>query len=669
MVYILKITLRFQILVEEKTMTIDPNLKILLVEDAGTMRKMEAKILGQVGFTNIVEAVDGKDALAKLASEEGFGLVISDWAMPNMDGLELVQWLRGQDKFKNLPFLMATGHGDKEYVAKAKEGGANGVVAKPFTPDELKNAMEQAFGIKQEAAPKVDEGPKVSSEGKVHLKMAHIQITDHLALGVLKHQMAQGAVKPANFSLETRCMPSWNPVQAALESGEVDGAFILAPAAMDLFSYDVPIKLVLFAHRNGSICVRNRAGKYIKPYQQFFKHKTFYIPHKMSIHNMLAHMYFTQMGLRPGVAGKEAVNVLFDVAPPVAMPEFLRDNPDACGFLVAEPIGSRAIAAGIAEKQFLSSEIWAEHPCCVVVFRREIIEQYPAAVQEFTNLVVAAGRSIKENIDQSAEIAVAFLDPEKKIGLEPALLRQVLSEPEGITYDDLYPVREDLETIQDYMVNKMEIGRTVDLGAFIDTRFADQACKGAGRQAEAGEGGAKRGSAALKLQDFKEKQALASREGKYLVFTLGEERYGLGILDVKEIIGIISIHELPKMPPFFKGIINLRDRVIPVLDLRLKFSMKETPYTERTCIIIVEISGRRGSTLTGIIVDSVSEVVNIKDDQIEDAPAFGSGVETGMILGMAKLKEGVTILLDIDRLMHTQEAVEMTPMVAEAEMF
>ncbi len=645
-------------------MPIDTDIKILLVEDAGTMRKMEAKILGQVGFSNIVEAVDGQDAVSKLESEEGFGLVISDWSMPKMDGLQLVQWMREQEKFKEIPFLMATGHGDKEYVAKAKEGGADGVVAKPFTPDELKNAMEAAFGIEKKVAPKVDEGPKVSSEGRVNLKMAHIQITDHLALGVLKNRIETGVENPAHFSLETQCLASWNPVQAALENGEVDGAFILAPAAMDLFSYDVPLTLVLFAHRNGSICVRNRQGKYIKPYQQFFKHKTFYIPHKMSIHNMLAHMYFTQMGLRPGVAGKEAVNVLFDVAPPVAMPEFLRDNPEACGFLVAEPIGSRAIAAGIAEKQFLSSEIWEQHPCCVVVFRNEIIEKYPQAVQEFTNLVVKAGRSIKENIDQAAEIAVNFLDPQGKIGLEPALLKGVLSDPAGIVYDDLYPVKEDLETIQDYMVHKMEIGRPIDLGAFIDPRFAEVACKEGGGKRATGEG---KRSAALKLQEFGEKQALASREGKYLVFTLGQERYGIGILDVKEIIGLIGIHPLPHMPPFFKGVINLRDRVIPVMDLRLKFAMEETDYTERTCIIIVEISGVRGSTLTGIIVDAVSEVLNIKDDQVEDAPAFGAGVDKGMILGMAKLKEGVTILLDIDRLMHTNEAMDLAGATAASE--
>ena len=93
----------------------------------------------------------------------------------------------------------------------------------------------------------------------------------------------------------------------------------------------------------------------------------------MSIHNMLSHMYFSQMGLKPGMPGKEAVNVLFDIVPPIKMHEFLGDNVESCGFMVAEPIGSRAIAAGIADRQFLSSEIWDNHPCCVAVFRDEFI--------------------------------------------------------------------------------------------------------------------------------------------------------------------------------------------------------------------------------------------------------------------------------------------------------
>jgi chemotaxis signal transduction protein/ABC-type nitrate/sulfonate/bicarbonate transport system substrate-binding protein len=630
-------------------MPVDSSLKILLVEDAATMRKMEARILNQIGFTAIVEAADGEAALALLETEEGISLIISDWAMPNLDGYELLQRVRADGRFAAIPFLMATCHGDKEYVAKAMAGGASGVVAKPFTPDELRILVDEVFGAAPRQAAPQEQTPRVSAEGRVRLRMAHIQITDHLALGVLRHQVRSEGLQPRRFDLETMCLPGWNPVQKALEQGEVDGAFILAPAAMDLFSYGVDIRLVLFAHRNGSICVRSKAEKYVKPYQQFFKHKTFLVPHKMSIHNMLGHMYFTRMGLRPGVAGSEAVNVLFDVVPPVGMPEFLAQNADTSGFMVAEPIGSRAVAAGIAERQFLSSEIWADHPCCVVVFRREFIDSCPEAVQEFTEMLVAAGRSIREDIPRSAAIAVDFLDPQQKLGLSADLLQSVLSDPQGIRTDDLYPSVADLETIQSYMQDEMGIGRRIDLGRFVDPRFADVACKGRGGKVE------KRGP---DLAGLAEDKALTGREGKYLVFDLGRERYGIGILDVREIVGLSEINRVPGMPACYRGVIKLRERVIPVLDMRSKVGQQEIEYNDRTCIIIVEVSGRKGSTLQGVIVDAVSEVAMIKEEQVEDAPAFGE-VDTSCILGMAKLSNGVVILLDIDRLLHASETVAL----------
>ncbi len=640
-------------------MGVDLGIKILLVEDAGTMRKMEVRILKQLGYSNIIEAQDGKQAIEKLQQEEGVQLIISDWAMPHMDGKELLLWIRDHQDYNTLPFLMATGHGDKEYTAKAMEAGASGVVAKPFTPDELRILIDKAFGIVGEPTATEETRPKISAAGKVHLKMAHIQITDHLTLGVLKDMIASGEKDPTYFDLETLCMPGWNPVQDALEKGGVDGAFILAPAAMDLFSYGVPIKLVLFAHRNGSIMVRNNVGKYAKPYQQFFKHKSFFIPHKMSIHNMLAHMYFTQMGLRPGVAGKEAVNVLFDVVPPVQMPNFLGENPDACGFMVAEPIGSRAIAAGIAERQILSSELWDNHPCCVVVFREEFIAQHENAVQEFINCLIEAGQVIRQDVDRAAQIAVKFLDPKRELGLKKEILKSVLSDPKGIRTDDLYPVVADLDTIQEYMTVKMDIGRRIDLSQFVDQRFADAA-------AESGlsiRTTATKDSAAASAARLSETSAKRMREGKYLLFNLGKERYGIGILDVKEIIGMMPITKMPEMPKSFKGVVNLRDKVIPVIDMRAKFDMEEKAYEARTCIIVTEVSGLTGSTLVGCIVDSVTEVFQIKEEEIEDAPSFGIGFNDEFILGIAKTEKGVIILLEIDRILHMNEVLHLAQAV------
>lgn len=147
----------------------------------------------------------------------------------------------------------------------------------------------------------------------------------------------------------------------------------------------------------------------------------------------------------------------------------------------------------------------------------------------------------------------------------------------------------------------------------------------------------------------------ATREGKYLTFSLADEEYGAGILKIKEIIGMMPITSVPKSPDFIKGVINLRGKVIPVVDLRLRFGMEAIDYTERTCIIVVEITADQGSLQIGIVVDSVSEVINIKAEEIEDTPAFGTNLNTQYILGMAKKEGGVKILLDIDRVLNTED--------------
>lgn len=140
--------------------------------------------------------------------------------------------------------------------------------------------------------------------------------------------------------------------------------------------------------------------------------------------------------------------------------------------------------------------------------------------------------------------------------------------------------------------------------------------------------------------------------GKYLTFTLDQEEYGIGILKVKEIIGMIPITPVPRTPEFVKGVINLRGKVLPVVDLRLKFTMGEIPYTDRTCIIVVEIDTQDETVLIGIVVDAVSEVLSIGAEAIEPPPAFGTKLSTDYILGMAKTETGVKILLNIDQVLN-----------------
>lgn len=144
-------------------------------------------------------------------------------------------------------------------------------------------------------------------------------------------------------------------------------------------------------------------------------------------------------------------------------------------------------------------------------------------------------------------------------------------------------------------------------------------------------------------------------EGKYLTFALNGEEYGIGILKVKEIIGLMTVTSVPQTPEYIKGVINLRGKVIPVVDLRLKFGMAGVESTERTCIIVVEISALNNKIAMGIVVDSVSEVLNIKASEIENTPSFGANLDTAYILGMAKSGQGVKILLDIDKVMSDEE--------------
>ena len=151
--------------------------------------------------------------------------------------------------------------------------------------------------------------------------------------------------------------------------------------------------------------------------------------------------------------------------------------------------------------------------------------------------------------------------------------------------------------------------------------------------------------------------------GKYLTFRLLNEEYGIEILKVREIIGVMAITSLPRTPPFVRGVINLRGKVIPVIDLRRKFEMEVTEDTDQTCIIVVDVMIQGGSIQIGILVDSVSEVLDILGGDIEEAPAFGTNIDTAFILGMAKAKGSVKILLNIEKVLSSTELENVAGMV------
>jgi len=154
-----------------------------------------------------------------------------------------------------------------------------------------------------------------------------------------------------------------------------------------------------------------------------------------------------------------------------------------------------------------------------------------------------------------------------------------------------------------------------------------------------------------------EEDDIKAKAGKYITFRLDNEDYGLYILSVKEIIGLIKTTKVPRTPDFVRGVINLRGKVHPVIDLRKRFGLEPKEDDDRTPIIIVEVHQDDNTQFIGIVVDSVSEVINLSKEDIENTPTFGVDLETDFILGLAKVNKKVITLLDIDKILTSKQLV------------
>src|SRR5436305_8097959 len=154
-----------------------------------------------------------------------------------------------------------------------------------------------------------------------------------------------------------------------------------------------------------------------------------------------------------------------------------------------------------------------------------------------------------------------------------------------------------------------------------------------------------------------------ARAGKYLTFQLVNEEFGIRVLKVREIMGVQEITTVPQTPGHVKGVINLRGKVIPVIDLRLKFGLPSVEYGQRTCIIVAQVQGESGPLLMGVVVDGVSEVLTLTPAEIEDTPDFGDDAAGQYLLGMAKVKGKVKILLDIDQVLSSQDLRHLSEMI------
>ncbi len=303
------------------------------------------------------------------------------------------------------------------------------------------------------------------------IRIGHLKITDHLVLGITADKIRKGVETLNHCMLEPILMHGWNQVADALSDGGLEGALVLAPTAMDLFKSKVPVKLILFTHRSGSILVKNTSAG-IKSMRDF-KGKIVLIPYQLSVHHMLFHRLLAEVGLKPGTTKDPHADVFLEVMAPTMMPEAIEYDTkgEIGGFIVAEPIGTQAVAAGFGEEVCLSKELWPGHPCCVLVMRDHVIRQYPEAVQEITSSLVQSGFYMDKNPGEAAKIGASFL------GQGEPLIRSVLSEPaDRITASELYPRINDLIVIQDYMIHDMNIMTSaIDMNAFVDARFAETA--------------------------------------------------------------------------------------------------------------------------------------------------------------------------------------------------
>jgi purine-binding chemotaxis protein CheW len=158
----------------------------------------------------------------------------------------------------------------------------------------------------------------------------------------------------------------------------------------------------------------------------------------------------------------------------------------------------------------------------------------------------------------------------------------------------------------------------------------------------------------------------AGLAGKYLTFKLQDEEFGLPIMKVQEIIGLPAITKFPKLPQYVRGVINLRGHIIPIVGLRAKFGMPSIQDTEKSCIIVAELAAQGGTLSLGLLVDQVSEVLDISPHEVSEAPNIGSIEAAAFILGVGNVKNGIKLLLDIDRVMGADEAAQLNRAVAQS---
>lgn len=303
------------------------------------------------------------------------------------------------------------------------------------------------------------------------LKIGHLPILDHLILGVTEHRIRKGEKELRHSVLETVAMNAWDQIMDALMDDDLDGAFILVPAAMELFRRGTAHRLLMLAHRGGGAVIRNRAAG-IRGMEDF-SGKTILLPHKFSMHHVLVHQLLTSSGLCPGWVDEDGVDVILDTMMPCLMPEALAFDTEGCmaGFAVSEPYGCQAVRSGAGSLLCRTNSLWPGHPCCAFILHEQWMTDFPKAVEELVGELVRSACAVEEKDESVLEAGHHFL------GVDRDQMADFLSAGLfGYSASGLMPQLTELESIQAYMVQRLGLmDRTLKLNDWVDLRFARNA--------------------------------------------------------------------------------------------------------------------------------------------------------------------------------------------------
>jgi len=309
---------------------------------------------------------------------------------------------------------------------------------------------------------------EMTMKGNSCIRIGHLKIIDHLILGLAGLQMEKDGTAFRAYSLKPAAMHTWDQICDGLTGGELNGAFITAPLAMDLFAAGLDIRILMFTHRSGSVFVKKKDAGINSLVD--FKGKTVLVPTQLCVQNMLLHKFLSSAGLSIGSHNNPDADVVCEAANPLLMTEMLMNDSDndIAGFIASEPFGRDAVFNGIAANICPSEQMWHNHPCSAFVLKSSVIQDHPDAVKEIIRLFVRTGRFIENTKDDEVlSWAQHFLCQKKEV------VRHVLLET-GVCFEPslLIPDRGSLDIIKDYMARTMGIlNPEIDMNLLIEPSF------------------------------------------------------------------------------------------------------------------------------------------------------------------------------------------------------